>query len=131
MAILCVLALAALILLAALAPYVDDDWDWGGPGGLERLAQGFADYNGRYLGNVLVLLLTRSRALKAAAVVDGREEEAVILDGAFEEDWGDCLYLQSLIEGEKKEVHTLKITVLEAPKEAPSPFYLVSLLAAL
>ena len=68
MAILCVLALAALILLAALAPYVDDDWDWGGPGGLERLAQGFADYNGRYLGNALVLLLTRSRALKAAAV---------------------------------------------------------------
>ena len=70
-------------------------------------------------------------ALKAAAVVDGREEEAVILDGAFEEDWGDCLYLQSLVEGEKKEVHTLKITVLEAPKEAPLPFYLVSLLAAL
>ena len=68
MAILCVLALAALILLAALAPYVDDDWDWGGPGGLERLAQGFANYNGRYLGNALVLLLTRSRALKAAAV---------------------------------------------------------------
>ena len=71
MAILCILALATLVLLGALAPYVDDDWDWGGPGGLERLAQGFADYNGRYLGNVLVLLLTRSRALKAVAVGAG------------------------------------------------------------
>ncbi len=65
---LCAAALCLLVLLAALMPYVDDDWDWGTQGGIERLGQGFADYNGRYLGNLLVLLLTRSPVLKALCV---------------------------------------------------------------
>ena len=68
MIVLCAAALCLLVLLAALMPYVDDDWDWGTQGGIERLRQGFSDYNGRYLGNLLVLLLTRSPVFKALCV---------------------------------------------------------------
>lgn len=71
MAIVCLSVLCLLILLAALMPYVDDDWDWGTQGGLDRLSEGFADYNGRYLGNLLVLLLTRAPLLKALIVGAG------------------------------------------------------------
>lgn len=49
--------------LAALFPYTGDDWDWGSQLGLERLETLFADYNGRYLGNLLVIAQTRVRAL--------------------------------------------------------------------
>lgn len=68
MAIVCLSVLCLLVLLAALMPYVDDDWDWGTQGGLDRLSEGFADYNGRYLGNLHVLLLTRAPLLKALLV---------------------------------------------------------------
>lgn len=54
----------ALVLFAFL-PYTDDDWDWGTQGGLGRLANGFEDYNGRYLGNTIAIILTRVPLLKA------------------------------------------------------------------
>ena len=51
--------------LALLFPYSGDDWAWGSIYGIERLKQGFAGYNGRYFGNLIVLVLTRSNLLKA------------------------------------------------------------------
>ena len=48
-----------------LAPYTHDDWAWGTQLGLDRLKSGFVDYNGRWVGNLVVLALTRSRILKA------------------------------------------------------------------
>lgn len=57
--------------LSCLFPYTGDDWAWGSSAGLERLHTFFKDYNGRYMGNFLVLVLTRSKLLdvltKAAA----------------------------------------------------------------
>ena len=50
---------AFLFLLTYYFPYSNDDWAWGSKTGLERLQNGFKDYNGRYLGNLLVILLTR------------------------------------------------------------------------
>ncbi len=50
--------------LVFLFPYTGDDWAWGSSLGLDRLHKFFADYNGRYAGNLLVLLLTRSRFFK-------------------------------------------------------------------
>lgn len=47
------------------APYTGDDWAWGSDIGIRRLQLGFQNYNGRYLGNILVLLMTRYRVLKA------------------------------------------------------------------
>ena len=54
---------AAFALLAYLFPYTGDDWGWGSQIGLDRLATWFADYNGRYAGNLLVMALTRSKLL--------------------------------------------------------------------
>lgn len=51
--------------LAYLFPYTGDDWAWGGSLGTERLHNHFRDYNGRYLGNLLVIAMTRSNLLKA------------------------------------------------------------------
>lgn len=48
-----------------LFPYTHDDWAWGSSIGLERLESCFENYNGRWLGNLAVLLLTRSNTLKS------------------------------------------------------------------
>lgn len=49
--------------LADLFPYSGDDWAWGSQIGLDRLATFFTNYNGRYMGNLVVLVLTRSSVL--------------------------------------------------------------------
>ncbi len=54
-----------LLILTFLFPYTGDDWAWGSKIGLERLFNGFKNYNGRYIGNLIVLLLTRSRILRS------------------------------------------------------------------
>lgn len=41
-------------------PFAGDDWAWGSSIGLDRLKNGFDGYNGRYLGNLLIILITRS-----------------------------------------------------------------------
>lgn len=51
-----------------LFPYSWDDWSWGSKIGLERLSNWFDSYGGRYLGNCLALLLTRSRILRSVCV---------------------------------------------------------------
>lgn len=54
-----------LFILSYYFPYSNDDWVWGSKIGIERFENGFKDYNGRYLGNTLVLVLTRSNLLKS------------------------------------------------------------------
>ena len=66
---------------------------------------------------------------KAKAVIDGDEAPAVILDGNFTEDWGDCLYLEPLLHHAEKKVHRIEITVTDA-KDIVRPFYLVSLIVS-
>ena len=51
--------------LALLFPYTGDDWAWGSSIGMERLKIFFKDYNGRYAGNLIVMMLTRSKVLDA------------------------------------------------------------------
>lgn len=41
-------------------PFAGDDWAWGSDIGIERLKNGFDGYNGRYLGNILIIIVTRS-----------------------------------------------------------------------
>lgn len=53
-----------LALLCWLFPYTGDDWAWGSQIGLDRLDVWFSDYNGRYVGNLIVLVMTRSNVLK-------------------------------------------------------------------
>lgn len=54
-----------IFILSYYFPYSNDDWVWGSKIGIERFENGFKDYNGRYLGNTLVLVLTRSNLLKS------------------------------------------------------------------
>lgn len=54
--------IAAAVLLFVLmykAPFRRDDLAWGSERGIQRLRNGFRGYNGRYIGNLIVLVLTR------------------------------------------------------------------------
>ena len=57
-----------LLPICWLFPYTGDDWAWGSQLGLERLYTFFQGYNGRYFGNIIVLILTRSNILKTLAM---------------------------------------------------------------
>ena len=62
------ITMIVLFFLCWLFPYTGDDWAWGSQIGLDRLYIWFENYNGRYLGNLIVLVLTRSNLLKSAAM---------------------------------------------------------------
>lgn len=90
-------------------------------------------------------------AVRAKLVLDGDEENGILLDGNFDEDWGDCLYLETVLHHgipqghpimhdlagradfvrqsmEKK--HKIEITVLEDEIKDAAPFYLMALVVA-
>lgn len=52
------------ILFSSLILYVHDDLIWGSDQGLNLLYNKFRGYNGRYLGNILVVALTRNSRFK-------------------------------------------------------------------
>jgi lysophospholipase L1-like esterase len=56
--------------------------------------------------------------------IDG--ERAAILDGNFEEKWGDCLYLQDICYNSEKASHEVKIIVEDYPENCLQNFYFVS-----
>ncbi|MCQ2480562.1 MAG: DUF6056 family protein [Clostridia bacterium] len=56
------------VYLAYLFPFSGDDYDWGSYIGIERLKDHFSGYNGRYLGNIIVLVLTRIKFLRIIIV---------------------------------------------------------------
>lgn len=76
-------------------PYTGDDWAWGSSIGIERLESWFQNYNGRYAGNLLVMVLTRFRAFRAIfeagcfvgilylIVPKGKNQKMLMLTGAF------------------------------------------------
>ena len=64
----------------------------------------------------------------AKAVIDGQEENEIILDANFKENWGDCLYLQNVLVSDVKKKHTLTITIIEADRSLMSDFYLASVI---
>lgn len=57
----------------------------------------------------------------ARLFLDGEKE--FILDGNFNEDWGDCLYLEMLTEGEMKK-HSIIIEIMENKNKEAMEFYL-------
>lgn len=66
----------------------------------------------------------------AKAVIDGDTEHAVILDGNFEEDWGDCLYITTLAEHLPYGEHTIEIQIETTHAQDKVPFYLVSVIGS-
>ena len=69
-------------------------------------------------------------AVRAQAVLDGDVEHPVLLDGNFDEDWGDCLYIEPVLHHDEKKKHTLEITVLDDECVGTTPFYLMSIIVA-
>lgn len=66
----------------------------------------------------------------ARVVVDGNEEEAMLLDGNFEETWGDCLYIDTVTRHMESGVHTVTITIETTHEKDVVPFYLVSVIGS-
>lgn len=48
-----------LFVMFYIAPLRLDDWVWGSSVGIDRMKSGFADYNGRYISDLLVIVLLR------------------------------------------------------------------------
>ena len=69
-------------------------------------------------------------AVRAQAVLDGDVEHPVLLDGNFDEDWGDCLHIEPMLHHSEKKKHTLEITVLDDESVGTTPFYLMSIIVA-
>lgn len=69
-------------------------------------------------------------ALRARLVLDGDREHARILDGSFEEDWGDCLYLESVLHHGEHRKHTVELEVMDDGIKGAVSFYLLSLIIA-
>lgn len=57
-----------LLTISYLFPYTHDDWPWSGAEGLKRLNNLFDGYNGRWAGNILVMILTRFRIIRAIVI---------------------------------------------------------------
>lgn len=72
----------------------------------------------------------RKPAPVARAVIDGYRGKSIVLDSNFEENWGDCLYLQTLLDSAVGKDHTLDIEIISDSKEDVSSFYLVSVITA-
>lgn len=68
-------------------------------------------------------------ACVAKVVLDGDEAGAMVLDGNFEETWGDCLYITTVATHIEDKKHTVDITITEGD-ETMVPFYLVSVIGS-
>ncbi len=66
----------------------------------------------------------------AKVVVDGQDDKAVILDGNFQEDWGDCLYIDTVTKHMALQEHIVEISIIEAHEDDVVPFYLVSVIGS-
>lgn len=64
----------------------------------------------------------------AKVTIDGDKDNSIILDGNFDEDWGDCLYLQDIMVAGKPGLHTVDIEIIE--EALGVNFYLASIITA-
>ena len=69
-------------------------------------------------------------ALRAQLVLDGDAAHPVLLDGNFDEDWGDCLYLQPILHHGEHRTHTVELTILPTDTPDATEFYLMALIVA-
>lgn len=69
-------------------------------------------------------------AVSARLILDGNRDEAVVLDGRFGENWGDCLYLQRVLHHGERTVHQVEIEVADAGREGETEFYLLGVIVA-
>lgn len=66
----------------------------------------------------------------AKAVVDGDEQNAVILDANFDETWGDKLVLTDIYMSEKANKHSVRIELIETHPQDIGDFYLAGVIVS-
>lgn len=71
----------------------------------------------------------RKPAPIATLYLDGNRREGIELDANFTETWGDCLYLETILEHGTPGEHLVEIEITETSEEDAETFYLVSLIA--
>ena len=69
-------------------------------------------------------------AVVAEAVIDGDESQVIKLDANFEETWGDCLFLQTVLRHGKDGKHEVKIRIPVDCGQVAEPFYLASVICS-
>lgn len=69
-------------------------------------------------------------AVRAELILDGDTEHKRVLDGNFEEDWGDCLYLEPILHHGERARHTVEIVIPASESEEDTEFYLMALIIA-
>lgn len=67
-------------------------------------------------------------AFCAKLILDNDVDNPILLDSNFNENWGDCLYLEPIVHHAIKAKHKIEIEIL--PDEAKTPFYLMALIIA-
>lgn len=72
----------------------------------------------------------RKPAPIASVIIDGDEENAVILDANFQEDWGDCLYIDTILTHAELKQRKVEIRITQSHEEDAVPFYLVSVIGS-
>ena len=70
----------------------------------------------------------RKPAPIATLYLDGDREHGVELDANFTETWGDCLYLETVLEHGTNGKHTVEIEITKTHEQDQESFYLVSLI---
>lgn len=69
-------------------------------------------------------------ALRAELILDGDRAHPVLLDGNFDEDWGDCLALTPILHHGLRTAHTVELTILPCEEKNATEFYLLALIVA-
>ncbi len=64
----------------------------------------------------------------AAAVIDDDTDHPVLLDANFDEDWGDCLYIETAAKHLPPGEHKVRITLTEVHEDDAVPFYLTGVI---
>ena len=59
-----ILIIISLLLFTYQFPYSCDDWGWATSYGINQLLSKFSNLNGRYLGNILIILISRNNIIK-------------------------------------------------------------------
>ena len=72
----------------------------------------------------------RRPAVKATLILDEDDKNPILLDSNFDEDWGDCLYLQPILHHRIHKKHKVEIIVEDTDTKDKTPFYLMSLIVA-
>lgn len=66
----------------------------------------------------------------AKVILDGDEENGIILDANFQETWGDCLYIDTVLTHGELKRRNVELRILESHENDAVPFYLVSVIGS-